>query len=388
MAGRCRRLGRIADAGEAGDKSADQPSQEEFVHGAHCRLDFAAGAVASSAARAPRLTAVAQAQKPTRRRSTPIKGADRDQRLVAAAKKEGTRHLLHVDADAGVRPAVEGVRGEIRHPGAALARDQRPGDPAHGQRGARRPPGARRAGDQRAGGRCARARECRRRFYTPHSADLPDWAKPKHRRWYAARANLWVVAFNTGKVKKEEIPPTYEGFVDPKWKGRIGIESTDQDWMYAVINYVGEERGMDLFRKLAAMRPDMRLGHALLAQLIARRRDPGRADGLFRQRRLDQEARRPDRLGRGRADRRPSAGARGRAQRAASRTRRCCSPTSCCRRKARSCSTSLDRNPTSKRETTLLSALQVPDGRSDRYGPTRRRKWEKLWQELFLKVGR
>ena len=74
---------------------------------------------------------------------------------------------------------------------------------------------------------------------------MPDWAIPPHRRWYAARANLWVVAFNTGKVKKEEIPPTYEGFVDPKWKGRIGIELTDQDWMYAVVNYLGEERGMD-----------------------------------------------------------------------------------------------------------------------------------------------
>ena len=61
-------------------------------------------------------------------------------------------------------------------------------------------------------------------FHTAHSADLPDWAVPPHRRWYAARANLWVVAFNTGKVKKEEIPATYEGFVDPKWKGRIGIE--------------------------------------------------------------------------------------------------------------------------------------------------------------------
>src|SRR5689334_12889907 len=38
-------------------------------------------------------------------------------------------------------------------------------------------------------------------FHSAHSGDLPAWAIPPHRRWYAARANLWVVAFNTGKVK-------------------------------------------------------------------------------------------------------------------------------------------------------------------------------------------
>jgi iron(III) transport system substrate-binding protein len=105
-------------------------------------------------------------------------------------------------------------------------------------------------------------------YFSPYFKDFPDWALPAHHKWTSARANLWVVGFNTNKVKREEIPSTYEGFTDPKWKGRIGIESTDQDWMYGVVNYLGEERGMDLFRKLSAMKPDMRLGHALLAELI------------------------------------------------------------------------------------------------------------------------
>ena len=39
--------------------------------------------------------------------------------------------------------------------------------------------------------------------------------------------------------------------------------------MYGVINFLGEERGIELFRKLSALKPDMRMGHALLAELIA-----------------------------------------------------------------------------------------------------------------------
>ena len=273
----------------------------------------------AAAVAAPRACATTSAAAQTQnRRAGDLHRQGRRPRAAPHRRRQegGQRHLLHLDADAGIRPAREGVRGEIRHQGAALARDQRPGDPAHRQRGACQSSGVSTSWRPTRPKSSQLAREnIVAEFHTAHSADLPDWAVPPHRRWYAARANLWVVAFNTGKVKKEEIPPTYEGFVDPKWKGRIGIELTDQDWMYAVINYLGDERGMEMFRKLAALRPDMRLGHALLAQLIARRRDPGRPHGLFGQCGFDQEARRPDRLGRGRADRRPPAGGGGRAQR-------------------------------------------------------------------------
>jgi iron(III) transport system substrate-binding protein len=70
-------------------------------------------------------------------------------------------------------------------------------------------------------------------------------------------------------VQRGEIPATYEGFLDPKWKGRIGLEATDSEWMAALVHKWGEAKGMDFFRKLAAMKPDMRKGHVLLAQLVA-----------------------------------------------------------------------------------------------------------------------
>src|SRR5215471_19019393 len=42
-------------------------------------------------------------------------------------------------------------------------------------------------------------------FSSPSLADLPPWAIPTHRRWFSDRANLWVVGYNTGKVKREEL---------------------------------------------------------------------------------------------------------------------------------------------------------------------------------------
>src|SRR5256885_514231 len=83
-----------------------------------------------------------------------------------------------------------------------------------------------------------------------------------------ARREGTVVAYNTQQVRREELPRSYDGFTDPKWKGRIGIEATDAEWMATLVKLWGEQAGLAYFRKLAAMEPDVRKGHILLAELI------------------------------------------------------------------------------------------------------------------------
>jgi iron(III) transport system substrate-binding protein len=104
---------------------------------------------------------------------------------------------------------------------------------------------------------------------SPYLADLPPAAIPKHRQWIPDRLNFFVVGYNTQKVRRDELPQDYRGFLDPKWKGRIGIEATDSEWMATLVKRWGERDGFDYFRKLADMRPDVRKGHVLLAELIA-----------------------------------------------------------------------------------------------------------------------
>jgi iron(III) transport system substrate-binding protein len=104
---------------------------------------------------------------------------------------------------------------------------------------------------------------------SPYLADIPPAAIPKHRQWIPDRLNFFVVGYNTNKVRRDELPKDYRGFLDPKWKGRLGIEATDTEWMATLIKLWGERDGFDYFRKLADMRPDVRKGHVLLAELIA-----------------------------------------------------------------------------------------------------------------------
>ncbi len=107
------------------------------------------------------------------------------------------------------------------------------------------------------------------KFFSPHFADLQLDAIAPNRLWVTDRLNFFVVAFNTNKFKREDMPKHYEGFLDPKWKGQIGIEATDAMWMATIIKKLGTERGMKLFEKLAEMRPDVRKSHILLAELVS-----------------------------------------------------------------------------------------------------------------------
>ena len=106
-------------------------------------------------------------------------------------------------------------------------------------------------------------------FHSPYIDTLHPWAIPSHRLWISDRADVWVIGFNTQKVRRDELPSALEGFLDPKWKGRIGLEATDDDWMAAIVKSMGEAKGLDFFRRLAATKPEIRKGHVLLAQLIA-----------------------------------------------------------------------------------------------------------------------
>jgi iron(III) transport system substrate-binding protein len=105
-------------------------------------------------------------------------------------------------------------------------------------------------------------------FFSPHLADLPPNAVAPSKLWVTDRLNFFVVAYNTNKYKRDDLPKHYEGFLEPKWKGQIGIEATDVEWMATIIQKLGNERGMKLFERLSAMRPDVRKSHILLAEMV------------------------------------------------------------------------------------------------------------------------
>jgi iron(III) transport system substrate-binding protein len=89
---------------------------------------------------------------------------------------------------------------------------------------------------------------------------LPETV-PAHGEWAPDRLNLVVYAYNTSLVKKADLPRSWADLALPAWKGRIGMESTNVEWFSAVVEALGEEQGLDLFKRLGDNGVAVRTGH-------------------------------------------------------------------------------------------------------------------------------
>jgi iron(III) transport system substrate-binding protein len=104
---------------------------------------------------------------------------------------------------------------------------------------------------------------------SPNHRDLVAGAVPAHREWVAPLLSVWVQAYNTNAVKKEDLPRSFRDLLDPKWKGRIGIEADDAEWLATIAQEMGEAQGLAFFRELAQKNGvSVRRGHTLLNNLV------------------------------------------------------------------------------------------------------------------------
>ena len=105
---------------------------------------------------------------------------------------------------------------------------------------------------------------------SPVQNDLQPGSVPAHRQWAATLLSVWVQAYNTKLVNQASLPRTYRDLLDPKWKGKLGVEGKDEDWFASVVDVMGGgETGLKFFRDLVATNGlSVRQGHTLLNNLV------------------------------------------------------------------------------------------------------------------------
>ncbi len=97
---------------------------------------------------------------------------------------------------------------------------------------------------------------------------IPE-AVARHREWAGPRVYIFVQAYNTQKVGRDELPKTFEDLLEPRWKGRVAIEGKEQEWFFTLVRAMGEERGLRFFRELVAKNGlQVRSGNALLNNMV------------------------------------------------------------------------------------------------------------------------
>ena len=104
---------------------------------------------------------------------------------------------------------------------------------------------------------------------SPYLADLIAPAILPHGEWVGTRLNVFVQAYNTRQIKKTDLPKTWEELASPKFKGKIGIEQEDSDWLAGIFSDIGDAHARKVFKDIVtANGMSVRKGHTLLSQLV------------------------------------------------------------------------------------------------------------------------
>lgn len=195
-------------------------------------------------------------------------GPDRQERLLEAAKREGELSVYHA------YPRLTAVLDAFNKKYGIKVKSWRSGSEAILQRIASEARGGRfevdivqnNAPENEAAHREKLLQEVR----SPYLADLIPQAIPPHREWTGITLDVWTAAYNTGMVRKEELPRSYQDLQDPKWKGRLGIEAQNHAWFGTLLSELGEEQGAKVFNNIVATNGiSARKGHSLLTTLVA-----------------------------------------------------------------------------------------------------------------------
>lgn len=106
------------------------------------------------------------------------------------------------------------------------------------------------------------------RYHSPAAKVLAEGFKDEAGHWVALEYLPVVIAYNTNLVPQAEAPKGYEDLLQPKWKGKISIDSDPENLVQGLLIEWGEERTRSYLSRLAQQDLQVRKGHTLQVQLL------------------------------------------------------------------------------------------------------------------------
>ena len=87
---------------------------------------------------------------------------------------------------------------------------------------------------------------------SPLHEGMLEGTLPAHRGWAPQFINVFVQAYNTNVVAKQELPRRWSDLLEPKWKGKLGAEAASAEWYCTLLKHLGEKRASELFHGIVA----------------------------------------------------------------------------------------------------------------------------------------
>jgi iron(III) transport system substrate-binding protein len=105
-------------------------------------------------------------------------------------------------------------------------------------------------------------------YLPPNAANFPAGFIDKQGYWLGFYLVPYAITYNTTLVSKANAPKSFEDLLQPRWKGQISLEREEYLVTQSHLQYLGQQKGLDYFKRLA--RQDLILinGHSKQAVLL------------------------------------------------------------------------------------------------------------------------
>jgi iron(III) transport system substrate-binding protein len=106
-------------------------------------------------------------------------------------------------------------------------------------------------------------------YQSPEFAAYPPQFKDTGNYWATVYNIYYVIGYNPKMVAPKDAPKNWDDFLDPKWKGKIGMDQEEYEWYAATVGYWGREKAEKFHRALAKQGVHWNRGHTMISQLMA-----------------------------------------------------------------------------------------------------------------------
>ena len=106
-------------------------------------------------------------------------------------------------------------------------------------------------------------------YLSPVRKSILEGYTDKEGYWTGYFHQVIALGYNTANVRKNEVPKTYEDFLNPSYRGKLSLGTADQELFGTLLEFWGKDKTLAYFNKLAKNAPAMREGHTLQAQLLS-----------------------------------------------------------------------------------------------------------------------
>jgi iron(III) transport system substrate-binding protein len=96
----------------------------------------------------------------------------------------------------------------------------------------------------------------------------PEWKPEKGEFWTPTYVSVHSIAYNRNLLAPDAAPRRYQDLLQERWRGKLAVNLGNPTWLYSMIDFFGEEKGMDFLKKFAALTPRAYRGTTLLMQSV------------------------------------------------------------------------------------------------------------------------